>query len=437
MIKVYFSNISGEKIDKSIMYAMKRAVAHTVKTHYPDHNFEVSLTMCGDDHIKKLNTEYRNNPKSTDVLSFPMFDFDTPQIMTLLGDIVISVPTAKRQAAEYGHSEMREFVFLCVHSALHLLGYDHETTEEDRLKMEAKQSEIMKTLGIFKKGDIQMKAKKDYKRILTIQDVSCVGQCSLTVALPIISACGIETAILPSAVLSTHTGGFTGYTFRDLTDDIPLIRDHWLKENIKFDAFYTGYLGSPKQIDYVTDIMRSLGKDGSVNVIDPAMADNGKLYAGFGADHVEAMKKLCCEADFLLPNITEACLLTDTEYKTEYDEDYVKMLCNKLHDSGSDTVILTGVSYDNDTTGVVVSDKDSFNYYRHKKIAEGCHGTGDVYASAFVGALLNGKSTFDSARIAADYTVLCIENTIDDASHKYGVKFEPQLPELFRMINEE
>ena len=132
------------------MYAMKRAIAYTVKQHYPDHNFEVSLTLCTDEYIKELNTVYRDKPKSTDVLSFPMLDFDTPETMTLLGDIVISVPTAKRQAVEYGHSELREFVFLCVHSALHLLGYDHETSEEDRIEMEAKQDEIMNALGILK-----------------------------------------------------------------------------------------------------------------------------------------------------------------------------------------------------------------------------------------------------------------------------------------------
>ena len=150
MIKVYYTNKSGEKTDKTIMNAMKRAIAYTVKQHYPDHNFEVSLTLCDDEYIKDLNTEYRGKNKSTDVLSFPMFDFDTPETMTLLGDIVISVPTAKRQAEEYGHSELREFVFLCVHSSLHLLGYDHETSEEDRIAMEAKQDEIMNALNILK-----------------------------------------------------------------------------------------------------------------------------------------------------------------------------------------------------------------------------------------------------------------------------------------------
>ena len=120
-----------------------------------------------------------------------------------------------------------------------------------------------------------------YQRILVVQDISCVGQCSLTVALPILSACGLETAILPSAVLSTHTGGdFTGYTFRDLTDDIPAICAHWQKQGIMFDALYTGYLGSARQVEMVEHIMKTLVKAGGAKIVDPAMADNGRLYAG-------------------------------------------------------------------------------------------------------------------------------------------------------------
>ena len=170
----------------------------------------------------------------------------------------------------------------------------------------------------------------NYKRILTIQDISCVGQCSLTVALPIISACGIETSVLPSAVLSTHTAGFTGFTFRDLTEDMPDICAHWKKEGITFDGIYTGYLGSAKQIEYVKDIIKKTATDGCLAVIDPAMADNGKLYPGFDAAFVEEMKKLCADADYLLPNITEASFLTDMDFRTSYDEAYINELIEKL-----------------------------------------------------------------------------------------------------------
>ena len=267
------------------------------------------------------------------------------------------------------------------------------------------------------------------KRILTVQDISCVGQCSLTVALPILSASGLETAILPSAVLSTHTGGFTGFTFRDLTEDIPGIIAHWQKEGIKFNAIYTGYLGSAEQIALVRQMFEVLRSDESfVSVADPAMADGGKLYTGFGSAFVEEMKTLTAAADIILPNITEACLLTGTEYREAYDETYITELLARLRSGGAKTIILTGVGYTPDTTGVVVLEGDTPRYYRHKRFPRGCHGTGDVFASAFVGAYLRGKSAFDAAVIAADYTVRCIENTIGDPDHWYGVKFEPVLP---------
>ncbi len=275
-----------------------------------------------------------------------------------------------------------------------------------------------------------------YKKILTIQDISCVGQCSLTVALPILSAAGLETCILPSAVLSTHTAGFKGYTVRDLTDDIPAIAAHWEKEQIRFDAVYTGYLGSTKQIDYVRDIIRKLSSDSGVSIVDPAMADNGKLYPAFDAEYVEAMKSLAFSADIILPNITEACFLTDTDYREEYDEAWIAGLAQKLRSAGAGTVVLTGVGYRPDTTGVVVLDDGGLRYYEHRRISKGCHGTGDVYASAFVGALLQGKSAYDAAVIAADYTVACIEATQRDPQHWYGVKFELVLPEYIRMLKD-
>lgn len=273
-----------------------------------------------------------------------------------------------------------------------------------------------------------------YNRVLTIQDISCFGQCSLTVALPIISACGVETCVIPSAVLSTHTGNFKGYTFRDLTEDIPAIQAHWIKEGIKFDAIYTGYLGNIKQIAYVNDIMRTMGKTGCKNIVDPAMADNGKLYSGFNMEFVEEMKSLCKTADIILPNITEACLLTNTAFRTQYDEEYIISLMQKLHSFGPETIILTGVSYQPETTGIAVLEKGTLSYYEHQHIQRGCHGTGDVYASAFVGMLMNGHDTYTAASFAADFTVTCIENTQGDSSHWYGVKFETALPQLINKI---
>ena len=273
-----------------------------------------------------------------------------------------------------------------------------------------------------------------YNKILTIQDISCVGQCSLTVALPIISACGIETCVLPSAVLSTHTAGFSGYTFRDLTEDMPAIKDHWVKEGIRFDAIYTGYLGSTKQIDYVADIFDSVGADNCVKIVDPAMADNGNLYPGFDAAFVEAMKKLCGKADFVIPNITEACFLTGVEYKTQYDRAYIDLILEKLTALGCRNVIFTGISYEEGQTGVVVYENGNYAYYQHEKLSNSCHGTGDIYASAFVGALVRGKTAYDAARIAADYTVECIKETARLDNHWYGAAFEPVILKLIQAL---
>ena len=275
-----------------------------------------------------------------------------------------------------------------------------------------------------------------YKKILTIQDISCVGQCSLTVALPIISACGIETCVLPSAVLSTHTAGFSGYTFRDLTEDMPAINEHWKKEGIKFSAIYTGYLGSTKQIEYVETIFNDAASEDCVKVVDPAMADNGNLYPGFDKAFVEAMKSLCGKADYIVPNITEACFLTDMEYKTEYDRAYIDELLEKLAALGCKNIIFTGISYAPGKTGVVVYEDGKYSYYEHEKMSNSCHGTGDIYASAFVGAFVRGKSAYDSAKIAADYTVECIRATAEEDNHWYGAKFEPVLMKLITAVNE-
>lgn len=274
----------------------------------------------------------------------------------------------------------------------------------------------------------------DYKRILTIQDISCVGQCSLTVALPILSACGLETAILPSAVLSTHSVGFRDFTFRDLTEDIPAIEHHWQQEGIRFQAVYTGYLGSARQIEMVQDICRNLLVPGGKKIVDPAMADRGELYPVFDMDFVQEMKKLVGKGDIVLPNITEASLLTDTEYREEYDEEYICGLVDGIHRLGAGTVVLTGVSYDAQSTGVLVSEQGKQTYYRHELLDRGCHGTGDVYASSFVGAYMHGKTVPEAARIAADYTLACIKNTLDDPDHWYGVKFEPVLGELIDAV---
>ncbi|MCR5699424.1 MAG: pyridoxamine kinase [Treponemataceae bacterium] len=272
------------------------------------------------------------------------------------------------------------------------------------------------------------------KRLLTIQDISCVGQCSLTVALPVISACGIETAILPSSVLSNHTApGFSGWTFTDLTNDMPKILERWLTEKIDFDAFYTGYV-SKAQIPYILDIMKKTARPGALRIVDPVMADNGVMYAGFDADFPEEMKKLVNGADVIMPNLTEASFLLGIPYDPVLTQEKTEKILKDLHKLGAKNVILTGVSFEETKLGAACYDGVKTDYYFAEKQALSCHGTGDVYASAVAGALVRGKSLLEASAIAADFVVESIKKTQDDKDHWYGVKFEKALPYLIERL---
>ena len=277
------------------------------------------------------------------------------------------------------------------------------------------------------------------KRILTIQDVSCYGQCSLTVALPILSAMGIETAIIPSAILSTHTGGFTGYTFRDLTEDLPAISAHWKKEGISFDAFYTGYIGSKKQLDYIKDIVSANAKKDSLFIVDPVMADNGKLYYGFDEEFAMEMARFVKGANVILPNLTEASFLLKEPYVGEdYDKEYIEKLVRRLSALSEGDVVLTGVSFSPNKLGVAAysKKKDAVHYYFEKRVEGSFHGTGDVYASTFSGGLMRGLSLEEAADLAVDFTVQAIAETLSDRKeHWYGVKFEKAIPYLVKRLS--
>ena len=276
------------------------------------------------------------------------------------------------------------------------------------------------------------------KRILTIQDISCVGQCSLTVAQPIISACGVEACILPSAVLSTHTGGFHGFTFRDLTEDMPKIEAHWNAEGIFFDAVYSGYLGSTDQIDIVKGIMESTLLPGGLKIVDPAMADHGRLYYGFDDAFVRRMAELCGCADIILPNLTEACFMTGIPFdEARKDEGYVLRILHALAGLGAPVIVLKGISLESGQLGNAVYDaaKDQVRYYFTEEVPKRSHGTGDCFASAFTGALMQGMSVYDASALAADFVVECLLQTMDDEDHWYGVKFEKALPMLVSRLN--
>lgn len=274
------------------------------------------------------------------------------------------------------------------------------------------------------------------KRIVTVQDISCVGKCSLTVALPIISAMGVETAIIPTAVLSTHTM-FQNFTCADLTDQVAPITAHWKNEKIDFDAIYTGYLASEEQINLLKKMFADFKTDKNLIVVDPAMADNGKLYPAFDEAFAKKMGELCGCAHMILPNITEASFMTGIEYKETYDEAYVKELLQALVGLGAKTAILTGVSFKEGTTGVMGYDSATgeYHYYSHPKHAQSYHGTGDVFSSTFVGAMMNGLSWKEAVKIAADYTAECIRITMEDPEGCwYGVNFELAIPGLLKAL---
>ena len=270
------------------------------------------------------------------------------------------------------------------------------------------------------------------KRLLTIQDISCGGQCSTTVALPLVSACGVECAILPSAVLSNHTGGFKSWTFADLTPELANVERKWIELGITFDAFYTGYV-CESQIDPILSIMASCANDGALRIVDPAMADNGRLYAGFADDFPSKMARLCNGADYILPNLTEAALLVGDAPKLEgYTHEEIERLIEKLHGIGAKNVILTGVSFDPGLLGTAVSDGKSVKYDFNPRLARTSHGTGDVFASVFAGAVMRGLSALDASALAADVVCASIEAT--DDSHWYGVAFEKAIPMLVERL---
>ena len=270
------------------------------------------------------------------------------------------------------------------------------------------------------------------KHVLTIQDISCVGRCSLTVALPIISAAGVEASIIPTAVLSTHTGGFEGYTYRDLTSDILPIANHWESLGLSFDAMYTGYLGSFEQIDIVSDIFDRFNTERNFILVDPAMADNGVLYGGFSPDFPKGMATLCAKADIIVPNLTEATFMLDEEFVADgYDKAYIEGLLKRLRALGAPNVVLTGVSLEPGKLGIAAYDGSSISYYFRDQIEGYYHGTGDVYASSFLAAYVKKKDLVEAAAIATDFTVSCIERTAkEDSERRYGVNFEECLPEL-------
>ncbi len=277
-------------------------------------------------------------------------------------------------------------------------------------------------------------------RVAAIHDLSGFGKCSLTVALPVLSACGVEVTCLPTAVLSTHTGGLTGYTFRDLTDDMTPTYKHWKSLDIPFDALYSGYLGSLAQIDIVRDIFNAFRTDESLILVDPVMADNGKLYPLFTHDMARGMAKLSGGADIVVPNLTEAAFMLGEDFREgPYTEGYLKDMCKKLCALGPRMAVLTGVYFKDNELGACCYDARTgeFAVYLTARVPGSYHGTGDVYGSVLLGALLNGYSLANAMKTATDFTYECILRSHEQKTdNRYGVDFERGLWKLGRRFAE-
>lgn len=278
------------------------------------------------------------------------------------------------------------------------------------------------------------------KQALAIHDLSCVGRCSLTVALPVLSACGVHTSALPTALLSTHTGEFTGYTCLDLTAEMRGILAHFGTLPLRFDGVYSGFLGSVEQISLVGETIRRCRSAGALAVVDPVMADHGRLYATYTPEMAAGMRELCRLADVMVPNVTEACLLLDAPYVPEPDEKQTAALLTGLAERfGCGQVIITGVK-----RGAMLG-AAGFNAAEGRVTFAGApamrqvfYGTGDVFASALTGALLRGRSTEDATRLAVGFTNEAMRHTLENGLPlRYGVAFEQAIPWLVTHLEEE
>lgn len=272
---------------------------------------------------------------------------------------------------------------------------------------------------------------EDTKKVLSVQDISCFGQCANTVMLPLLSAAGLETVVLPTALLSTHTGGFEGYTFLDLTAEMTRILAHYATLVLRFDMLLTGYLGSPEQVALVREAALPLLRPGALRVIDPVLGDNGRLYSGYDDRFISMMRALCAEADVITPNITEACLLTDTPYPTLPNEDFCRTLLARLQALGPHTVLLTGVRFSEQSIGVLGVENGKSFRAAAPYIDRNFHGTGDVFAGALVGRLSRGFSAAEAAAFATRFVYNCITDTLPVIDrHWYGLRFEGRLSEI-------
>lgn len=274
-------------------------------------------------------------------------------------------------------------------------------------------------------------------RVAAIHDLSGFGKVSLTEAIPILSAMGVEVCPLPTAVLSTHTYEFQNYTLCDLTEEMPKIITHWRQIGLSFDAVYSGYMSSERQIDITAEFMKEQRTKGALAVVDPVMGDNALLdvqtvYSDRMKNLIGGMKQLSAMADIITPNVTEACLLLDIPYPNHpLCNAEIREMLRGLCDMGAGAAVITSVMDSENSMCVAVCDPQTKKYYKINcgYINRPFHGTGDVYTSVLTGGLVKGMPLIDAANLAADFVYRAISRTVAHPEIKIreGVLFEPVL----------
>jgi len=272
------------------------------------------------------------------------------------------------------------------------------------------------------------------KRIAVIEDLSCIGRCSLGVAMSVLPVMGVEAAMLPTAILSCHTA-FDSFTFVDFTPEAEKIMHQWHQMQLRFDAIYIGYLGSEKLVDLALRFIERFRTPDVLLIVDPAFGDHGKLYTGFDLNYVRAIRTLCARADIILPNVTEACFLLDIPYAESPEHSaQVATQAKALLDAQLKNVLITSCRFDGDKTGLICVGEHSFTHIHERRLPP-CHGSGDLFASAFAGFILRCAEVERSARAAADFTFDCLRYSSQCSDHRwYGVDYEAMLPQLVKRL---
>lgn len=276
------------------------------------------------------------------------------------------------------------------------------------------------------------KARK-IKKVAAINDLSGSSRCSLTVAMPVIGAMGIQCCVLPTAILSNHTG-YRSFYFEDFTDGMEQFAANWQKQNLRFDCIYSGFLGSDRQIEIVERFIDRFADSGTKILIDPVMGDNGKIYSTYTEKMCSEMKKLAAAADVITPNITEACVLSGTDYKSEsIDESDLRKMAEKIAALGAKNVVITGIINGSKVSNYIYRDGES-TVVSSPLAKKTYSGTGDLFASVVCGMITNGSDIISAVKAASDYTAMVTQKSCElGIAWEEGVCFELFMEELCRL----